>query len=252
MTAADELRDLEADYFDQPAHAQPADLARINALRAALGQLQVDARLAPVAPALAGHAAPEVAATVARLADGAEAYAAYLAREAALEPHRAYAQAVAKATHGSGMTPVEPLATLGTGGGPLRCDLCGDPMVLEGGGHHGWFADRAWAASPRRGWNSYISGGMVIDVETNGTLRVFHGYASVPASCLRKADRARADALALVDVGRRERGRGPLAAFLKHQFPDLTDIERGALLGRVLDSLYGFGPGVGVNRPEGA
>lgn len=268
MTAADELADLEANYHEQPAHAQPADLARINALRADLGRLPVDARLRPVAPPVAGHAPARVAEAVACVAEGARLYAAYQAREAALAPHREYARLVAAATAGSGRTPVKPLATMGTGGGPLRCDHCGLPIVLEGGDYHGQYADAAWAARAGRAptladrlhadedgptldrWLSYVKGGMVVDVEVNGTLRIFHGYQGHPQDCLAKADRER--------QARRDQVGPPPAeakraahAFLKHQFPALKDIERGRLVGDIVEATYGFDPGLGTNRPGG-
>ena len=73
-------------------------------------------------------------------------YQAYLQKVEELEVHRAYAERVAKATAGGGQTPVRPLATMGTGGGPLLCDYCRKPIVLEGGAFHGVTADVAWAA----------------------------------------------------------------------------------------------------------
>src|SRR5438477_12727377 len=103
-------------------------------------------------------------------------YQDYLARSAVLERNRRYAADVAKATSGSGQTPVEPLATMGKGGGPLLCDVCRKPMILEGGGYQGVHADEAWRRNPNKGWRSWISGGMVVRIETNGTLRIYHGY----------------------------------------------------------------------------
>ena len=101
-------------------------------------------------------------------------YQEYLARAAVLERYRRYASAVAKATSNPGMTPVEPLATMGKGGGPLLCDVCSKPMILEGGAYQGVYADEAWRKNPKPGWTSWISGGMVVRIESNGTLRVFN------------------------------------------------------------------------------
>ena len=102
-------------------------------------------------------------------------YQDYLARAVVLERHRAYASEVAAATGGTGQTPVHPLATMGKGGGPLLCDICRKPMILEGGSFNGVYADEAWRRSPKQGWLSWIAGGMVVRIETNGTLRIYHG-----------------------------------------------------------------------------
>lgn len=267
MTAADELADLEANYHDQPAHAQVRDLPRIKALRAALGLLPVDARLRVVAPPVAAHAPERVAEVVALVAEGAALYAAYETREAALAPHRAYAVAVAKATSGSGETPVRPLATMGAGGGPLRCDHCGKPIVLEGGAYHGVAADAAWAARSKAApsfidrlhaddgpaldrWQSWVLGGMVVDLETNGTLRIYHGYRGQPAHCLARADAAREQRVA-AHPPIPPRARRAVAAFLAHRFKDKTDAERAVLAGEVVGATHGFDPGIGINQPEG-
>src|SRR5215207_1373129 len=115
-------------------------------------------------------------------------YQEYLARAAVLERNRRFADEVAKATSGAGQTPVEPLATMGKGGGPLLCDVCRKPMILEGGGFQGVYADEGWRRNPKRGWMSFISGGMVVRIETNGTLRIYHGYPG-RSGCVKTADR---------------------------------------------------------------
>jgi hypothetical protein len=182
--------------------------------------------------------------------DHAEAkaiYKDYLARMAALERHRAYASDVAKATSGSGQTPVEPLATMGKNGGPLLCDICNKPMILEGDVYNGMYADEAWRRNPRQGWESWISGGMVVRIETNGTLRVYHGYPG-RSGCVLKADKADEKARAsfrahasTIDVPAKL---DLLAAYFKAEMPEnntdavLTDIYR---------VLYVYDPGLGVN-----
>ena len=88
-------------------------------------------------------------------------YQDYLARGAVLERHRRFATDVARATSGSGQTPVEPLATMGKGGGPLLCDVCGKPMILEGGGYQG--------VPRRRGMASQSAAGLdVVDLGRHG------------------------------------------------------------------------------------
>ncbi len=269
MTAVDELAELEALYHDQPAHAQVRDLARINALRAAGGLPPVDARLRPPAPPEAARRAAEAAARaeedLALVAEGGRLHALYVAREAELAPHRRYAKAVAEATHSPGKTPVRPLATMGTGGGPLRCDHCGRPVILEGAPYHGWEADRAWADRVGKGisfhdrlhgagpdtWVSWVHGGMLVDIEVNGTLRIYHGYRGNAGHCLALADAARRaarEAVPPVPAGAKR----AVDAYLRHAFPAMPDIERGKLVGDVVGAVYGFDPGVGTNRPEGS
>ena len=78
---------------------------------------------------------------------------------------------------------------MGKGGGPLLCDVCRKPMILEGGGFQGVHADEAWRRNPKKGWTSWISGGMVVRIETNGTLRIFHSYPG-RSGCVKTADKA--------------------------------------------------------------
>lgn len=178
-------------------------------------------------------------------------YRAYLARVRDREALRAHADAVSRATSGAGMTPVMPLATMGPGGGPLRCDHCGKPMVLEGGKFHGRYADEAWAASPDPAWRSYIYGGMVIDIQTNGSLRVYHGYPDRPGHCCTLGDRAaRAAQDAWTAPPERAAHRPLLKAFLEHEFPDQTPAERARLLSDIIVTMYSYDPGPGRNRPE--
>src|SRR5512146_3242533 len=116
-------------------------------------------------------------------------YQSYVTRVAVLERNRRFAADVTKATSGSGQTPVEPLATMGKSGGPLLCDVCGKPMILEGGAYQGVYANEAWRRNPKKGWTSWISGGMVVRIETNGTLRIYHGYPG-RSGCVQIADKA--------------------------------------------------------------
>jgi hypothetical protein len=178
-------------------------------------------------------------------------YQDYLARVPVLERLRAYAAAVVSATGGTGQTPVEPLATMGKGGGPLLCDICKKPMILEGGAYNRVFADEAWRRNPQKGWASWISGGMVVRIETNGTLRVYHGYPGRPGSCVHTADtnddkdraefRARAatlDVPAKLDL---------LSAYFKAELPEKnTD----AVLSEIYKVLFTYDPGFGINAPE--
>lgn len=176
-------------------------------------------------------------------------YRDYLARLAVLEPARAYASAVAKATSGTGQTPVEPLATMGKNGGPLLCDVCEKPMILEGGSWQGVYADEAWRQHPVPGWTSWISGGMVVRIETNGTLRVFHGYPN-RSGCVQKFDKIddkarkefKANAASLDASGKLEL----LGKYFKKHMPELNNDDA---LTEIYKVLFIYDPGLGINKP---
>src|SRR6266511_899999 len=119
------LQVLEEEYAGQPLVVQQADLREINRIRSQIGMPLVDARLNTIG-AVKEKAKPKPKPQ--KVQDHAEAraiYQAYLKKIEELEVHRAYAERVVKATGGPGQTPVRPLATMGTGGGPLLCDQCG-------------------------------------------------------------------------------------------------------------------------------
>jgi hypothetical protein len=175
-------------------------------------------------------------------------YQDYLARAVVLERLRRYADAVAKATSGAGQTPVEPLATMGKNGGPLLCDVCQKPMILEGGPFQGVYADEAWRRNPKKGWKSWISGGMVVRIETNGTLRIYHGYPG-RSGCVQKADKAE-------DRDRAEFQANPpdvsaklklLSAYFKAEMPDKAS---DAVLSDIYRVLFVYDPGLGLNAPD--
>ena len=175
-------------------------------------------------------------------------YKDYLARSAHLDRLRRYAADVAKATSGSGQTPVEPLATLGKNGGPLLCDVCGKPMILEGGAFQGVYADEGWRRNPKKGWTSWISGGMVVRIETNGTLRVFHGYPG-RSGCVKTADKA--DEKARAEFARSNAADVSdklelLSAYFKAEMPDK---DNDAVLNEIYRVLFMYDPGLGINAP---
>lgn len=184
--------------------------------------------------------------------DHAEAralYQDYLARAAVLERYRRLASDVAKATSGTGQTPVEPLATMGKNGGPLLCDVCRKPMILEGGAFQGVHADEAWRRNPRKGWTSWISGGMVVRIETNGTLRIYHGYPN-RSGCVKIADRnedkdrdAFRERTKDIDVPAKLE---LLSAYFKAELPDKDNDE---VLTDIYKVLFKYDPGLGINEP---
>jgi hypothetical protein len=177
-------------------------------------------------------------------------YQDYLARSAVLEQRRRLAANVMRATSADGQTPVEPLATMGKNGGALVCDVCRKPMVLEGGGYQGVFADEAWRRNPTKGWVSWISGGMVVRIETNGTLRIYHGYPGrsgcvVIADQADKKDRANFRARSKSDASMAKLDL--ISAYFKAELPEkdndnvLTDVYR---------VLFDYDPGFGINSLE--
>ncbi len=213
----------------------------------------VDARLNEIVDAAAEEGVAEAVPEPEEVQDHTEAreiYQAYLKKVEELEVHRAYADRVVEATAGGGQTPVRPLATMGTDGGPLLCDHCGKPIVLEGGGFHGVTADVAWMRNPRDGWRSWILGGMVVEIQTNGTLRIYHGYPGRnDRQCCNAARREDEGARAAHDSSKRSEKRDVLLAFLQHEFPDMTADEHLALLSKILHTMYSYDPGLGINRP---
>lgn len=177
-------------------------------------------------------------------------YQEYLARAAVLERHRRFAADVAEATSGSGQTPVEPLATMGKNGGPLLCDVCGKPMILEGGAFHKVYADEAWRRNPKKGWKSWIAGGMVVRIETNGTLRIFHGYPG-RSGCVQKADKAderdRAEFRERSDAMEVSAKLALLSAYFRAELPEN---DSDAVRSDIYRVLFVYDPGLGINSPE--
>ena len=247
-----ELQLLEADYASQPLLAQQADLREINQLRAELGMPLVDAQLHVIgAAAVEEEEAPQEQEEAPDHTEAREIYQTYLKKIAELEVHRAYAGQVAEATEGHGMTPVRPLATMGTNGGPLLCDHCGKPIVLEGRPFHGVTADVAWRENPHDSWTSWILGGMVVEIQTNGTLRIYHGYPGRDNNhCCNVASREAKNARAQFDSSKVFEKEDLILAFLEQEFPDRTREEHFELLSKILDTLYSYDPGFGINRPR--
>jgi len=176
-------------------------------------------------------------------------YAAYLIKAAELAKHREYAERVAKATDGQSQTPVMPLACMGTNGGPLLCDHCNKPIILEGGKFHKVYADVAWKANPLRSnkWMSFISGGLMVRIVDNGTLRIYHGYDGSAGHCCTIAKAAMDAAEAKFT---RDNSKGTLICkFLRDEFPEDTDRELDRKLTDIMNVMFSFDPSYGVNVP---
>jgi hypothetical protein len=248
----DQLRMLEMDYFSQPVLVRRDDLKAINALRAKLNRPMVDDRLQEIY-VVDDHTSQITAAPTPpkpRQDPHVEARALYqnfLEKEEMMRPYRQYCQEMLLATQPvGGQTPVMPLATMGTGGGPLLCDTCGKQIPLEGGKSHGVGAGNAWsqANNASSAWNSFILGGVTFAEETNHTFRVYHGYEH---GCMSKdpKDKERAAFGSQVPYSARQQ----LDAFLLEERDITAPEERKSLVSNILKTMFGFDPGVGVNHP---
>lgn len=249
-----QLKLLETDYPNQPLVAQRADLLEINRLRAQLAMPLVDDKLNEIG-VVKKEPKPKVEKPKAEVRDHSEAreiYQTYLKRLDELKPHQDYADRVTRATGGPGQTPVCPLATMGTGGGPLLCDHCKKPIVLEGGQFNGVNADVAWAQNPQDKWVSWILGGMVVEVQVNGTLRIYHGYPGRSTKhCCNAASEKDRKAREKFEAKPRPPKEKLLLAFLADEFPDQPQAAHYALLSKIMDTVYSYDPGLGINRPHG-
>lgn len=243
----EELLVLEDDYHIL---RRKSDLEKINEIRRQLNMPILDANLkVPKAlpPKIINKKEQE------ELAKAQDIYDKYLEKKAELKKHHDYALAVEKATGNGSMTCVKPLATMGTNGGPLLCDVCKKPMILEGGKFHKKYADEAWNNGnyehDKNTWLSYIKGGMVIDITLNGTLRVYHGYPVNKDDCCEIGKRRINDA-----DEKHDRSlileHGPLISkFVETKFKELKEKDRCSLISDILNMMFGFDPGLGVNQP---
>jgi hypothetical protein len=91
-----------------------------------------------------------------------------------------------------------------------------------------------------------------VEVQTNGTLRIYHGYPGRDDNhCCNAAAREDRKAREKFGAGQGAEKQGIILAFLEDEFPDMPEKERFRLLSRVLDTMYSYDPGIGVNRPPG-
>ncbi len=259
-----ELRSLEESYWGQPPVVQQQDLVEINQLRARLGMPLVNERLVEIRAVAADVSAPAPAAEVATQGLAPEPtgtlahqearalYQRYLEKVNELDRHRRYARRVAEATAGEGMTPVLPLATMGTGGGPLLCDHCQKPLRLEGGRFHGKAAQVAWGEhpAPSSDWVSWILGGLVVEIQANQTLRIYHGYPGRRSACCEQAFAANEQARREHDSAPWFASEGIVSDLVREELlPGAAPADQQTLTHQILDLLFGYDPGLGVNRP---
>ncbi|MCE9564338.1 MAG: hypothetical protein K8U57_20065 [Planctomycetes bacterium] len=245
------LQVLEEEYAGQPLVVQQADLLEINRIRSQIGMHPVDASLNEIGVAVEEAKPKPKPQHVPDHSKARAIYQAYLKKSEELKAHQEYAERVVKATGGPGPTPVRPLATMGTDGGPLLCDHCGKPIVLEGGRYHGVAADVAWKQNPIGNWTSWILGGVVVEIQLNGTLRIYHGYPGQDTRyCCNAASQKEETAQAEFKSQKSPETFHLLLTFLKHEFPNMTEKERFNLLNEIQNTLYSYDPGIGVNRPS--
>lgn len=248
-----DLSFLEEDYFGQPAYLQKEDLEEINKIRSQLNMPLVDDKLVEIKEEESEtESENEIVEEVDPYAEAREIYERYLKKNEELDLHRKYATKIVRATEGSGgKTPVYPLAKMGTDGGPLLCDHCKKPIPLEGGSYHGKPAPVAWEqrSNPSENWVSWILHGLIVEVQTNGTLRIYHGYPNQPHSCYGKALAADEKARTEHDDNKESIDKKQLSEFIRNQFPEMDKKEQRSLYNEILNTLYFYDPGIGVNRP---
>lgn len=241
-----ELNLLQDGYFDEPLWVRKKELEKINLIRAQLGLILVDKDLNPTQPVVQEQTAvsePKQTKIVDPHQEARAIYQTYLEKEEILNKHREYCRQVVRETQPrQGRTPIRPLATMGTGGGPLLCDHCQEPIPLEGGSFQGVSARNAWDRGAR-GY-SYISGGVSFMEQTNGTLRVYHDYGK---KCSRAAEQL--DQLARKEAPKTSWSyatQQKVLAFLQEILPHE---DHRWLLNKIRMSLYDYDPGIGINRP---
>ena len=105
--------------------------------------------------------------------------------------------------------------------------------------------------NPSPDWTSWILGGLVVEIHTNGTLRIYHGYPGRNDNqCCNTASREYEKARATFESGKGSANIKVLLAFIEQEFPDMTQEGRLDLLNNILDAMYAYDPGIGINRPS--
>jgi hypothetical protein len=248
-----ELDFLEEEFFEQPGYLQKKDLVKINKLRSQLGLPLVDSKLRLLVED--DEEEEEIEEVIIEEVDphieARKLYEAFMEREEMMEPHRVYCERLIRATASvRSQTPVMPLATMGTGGGPLLCDTCEKEFPLEGGQWQGVPASVAWPTRPNDSWCMFISGHVTFLQEDNGTFRAYHGY--IDRGCggiASKEDEKQRAEYRKTSKPVPSHIRKELSAFLQEErgMHDVT--ERNILIQRILNGLFGYDPGIGINRP---
>jgi hypothetical protein len=92
---------------------------------------------------------------------------------------------------------------------------------------------------------------MVVEIQTNGTLRIYHGYPGRDNKhCCNVASRKDKEAREEFESGKRPEKQNMILAFIEDEFPDMTSEEHYRLLSKIMDTMYSYDPGLGVNRPS--
>lgn len=254
----EQLRWLEADYFNTPVFMRRNDLKSINALRQKLKLPEVDSNLHPILSVEPPLPAQQIAPAPKKdpHVEARGIYQAYLDKLEMMRPHQEYCDRMIEATGMvGGKTPVMPLAIMGTDGGPLLCDTCKKQIPLEGGSlganWQGIGAGTAWATAeenemqPDNTWCSFISGGVTFVEEYNRTFRVYHGY---EGGCLAKDPKNKQEA-AFVRKEVPYVTRQKLSDFLAAEHGIQNEAERKNMINTIFNELYKYDPGIGVNHP---
>ncbi len=92
---------------------------------------------------------------------------------------------------------------------------------------------------------------MVVEIQTNGTLRIYHGYPGHNDNqCCNVASREDEKARAKFESGKGSEKQNMIRAFLEQEFSEMTREEHLDLLSKILDTMYMYDPGFGINRPS--
>jgi hypothetical protein len=248
------LADLEDDYFELPLYLRRKDLITINNIREELGLPLVNANLRPIkAPETKQQQPQKPQIKIDKHKEARQIYQDYLGKVEEMKPQLEYSKHVIReVTRGQSMTPVMPLAIMGTNGGPILCDHCHKAIPLEGGKYHGVPANIAWEGEkdPQAGWTSYILGGLVTFQHSNHTARFYHGYASNSSSCYNLAMKELDAAEESFNKNKINTGRisSLLRKFIEDEMPEISSEDRGRFVMNITNTLYGYDPGIGINR----
>jgi hypothetical protein len=91
---------------------------------------------------------------------------------------------------------------------------------------------------------------MVVELQTNGTLRIYHGYPGQDSKhCCNAACREHKKAREAFVSARGPEHHDLMLAFLEQEFPDMTQEARLDLVATILDTMFSYDPGIGINRP---
>ena len=242
------LKFYENGYFDQPHHFRKDDLIIINNIRQALNMPLVDDMLKEIVVVEKKEKVEEKKEEK-KYDYEHDIYNKFLVKRENRKKHIKYGEFICDQLKGVGMTPVEPLATMGNNDGPLLCDVCNKPIVLEGGKFNNITADIGWRLNPVKGWKSWILGGLVVRLTINGTLRIYHGYPDREGHCCTIGMRGE-EGNEKRFVSTKKENINRFDEFLLKEMKMEDEKERMKELNELLVLMFDFDPGEGVNYNE--